>query len=248
MDYRTRRLVNGVIVVCILSIVAVVAIGLLTRRTTGAHFTLLFRDAKGLPVGAQVTMRGLRIGEVTRVELGADKKTIEVDVSIAPQYSDEIPEPPGLTARIKSSLFLPGNYSVALVIQKDAKGRIANGARVEGVDSWAGEKKFSAKGAIRRTFTATAEKTSARIDQVKDWWAKRGEQKERKKINTQMFDWLEKVEGIDPDTPPAKIEALRAEAKLLADQWRADGFTEEAQRIEEMADALEEFQEPEETQ
>lgn len=247
MDYRTRRLVNGVIVVCILSIIAVVVVGLLARRTSGVDFTILFQDAKGLPIGSQVTLRGLRVGEVTRVELGTDKKTIEVDVSITPQYANEIPEPAGVTARIKKSLFLPGNYSIALVIQKDAKGHMPKGGRVEGVESWAGEKKFEAKGAIRRTYEAAAEKTSARMDQLKDWWAKRGETKQQKKINKQMFDWLEKVETIDPDTPPAKIKALRTEAKMLAAEWRAEGFEEEAVQIEETADALDDFEKSETT-
>jgi len=242
MDYRTRRLVNGVIVVCVLAIVASIVIGLLASRSSGVDFTVLFEDAKGLPVGAPVTMRGLRVGEVTRVELGEDKEHIEVDLSIFPQYAPDIPAPPGVTARIKKSMVLPGNYSVALVFRQDATGRMPQGARIEGVNSWAGEKSFEAKGAIRRAWEAAAEKTSAKMDQLRDWWEMRGEKKDREKIRGQMHDWLEEVEALPVDAPPSRVAALRGKAKLLADEWREEGYDEEAKQIEEVADSLEDME------
>jgi hypothetical protein len=242
MDYRSRRLVNGVIIVCLLAMATALAIGLLARRATGVDFTILFEDAKGLPVGAPVTMRGLRVGEVTRVELGGDKIHIEVDVSVFPQYAPEIPEPPGVTARIKKGLLLPGNYSVTLIRQKGSSGRMPQGGTITGVESWADEKKFEAKGAVRRAYEAAAEKTSQRIESVKDWWAERGEKKERKKIHEQLVEWLDEVEALPSDAPPVKIEALRAKAGLMAEEWRKEGFEEEATRIEEIAESLEELE------
>ncbi len=241
MDYRTRRLANGVIVVCVLAIVASIAIGVLTSKAQGVQFTVVFEDAQGLPVGAPVTLRGLRVGEVTRVELAKDHEHVEIDLAIRPEYTPEIPEE-GITARIKKSLVLPGNYAVALVILKDAKGQMPNGARIEGVDNWAEEKKFVARGALSRAYDAAVDKTHEKMEAFKAWWAERGQKKEREEVQQQLLEWLDEWENLDADTPPTRLAALRVKAERLAEEWREKGFEEEAMQLEEIADSIRELE------
>ncbi len=238
MDYRERRLINGVIIVILLAIATVVVVALLTGRQKGVAFTIVFKDAQGLPVGAPVTLRGLRVGEVNRVELAQDREHVEVDVSIFPAYGADIPEPGGVTARIKKSLLLPGNFSVALIKRKDAKGHMPNGARIEGVENWAGEKSFQARGAIRTAYRAAMEKASDKMDQFKQWWANRAHEKERKEIQHQLLAWLDEWENLDPEAPPSRIEALRKKADIMAQEWRKNGFEEEAKQLEDAAKSL----------
>lgn len=242
MDARTRRLLNGVIAVVFLLIGITIAVGLLTRRTQGSNFTIVFKDAKGLPIGSPVTLRGLRIGEVTRVALAKDGEHIEVDVRIEAAYAEEIPAPPGVSARIKKSLFLPGNYSVALTIHKGAEGRMPQGARINGVESWIGEKTFEAKDAVKRSYRATIEKTSDKIDQLKDWWKGRGEKKEAAERDDEMRKLLERLENIDEDDPRGGIEALRLQAGELAKKRRQQGLDEEAEQLEDIAEVLAEYE------
>ena len=238
MDYRERRLINGVIIVILLAVAAVVAVALLTGRQKGVAFTITFKDAQGLPVGAPVTMHGLRVGEVNSVEFAQDREHVDVGVTIFPAYGADIPEPGGVTARIKKSLLLPGNYSVALIKRRDAKGHMPDGARIEGVENWAGEKSFQARGAIATAYRAAMNKASDKMDQLKQWWANREHEKERKEIRQQLLVWLDEWENLDPEAPPSRIEALRKKADIMAQEWRKQGFEEEAKQLEDAASSL----------
>lgn len=93
---------------------AVLALGLHTRRTpTTEYHTLFDESVQGLEVGASVAFRGVRIGNVSRVEIASDQR-VDVTLAIESRASLRL----GLAAappRIRACLSNQGLTGVKLV-------------------------------------------------------------------------------------------------------------------------------------
>jgi len=243
MDPRTRRLINGVIFVMVLAIIAAIAIGIISRRPKGITFTIAFKDARGLALGAPVMLQGFRVGEVTRVALVKEVSGVEVDAAIAPNYVDQVPAPEFLTARIKKPLLLPGGGEVVLIRLKNAKGQMPDGARIDGVEGLTGEMRFRAKGAIKRAYAKTAEKTSDTIDRFRTWWAEKRDKKQGAgKARKELDAWLNDLENLDYPPTPTESRTLRARGELLQKSWEAQKLDEEAREMGKMLQSVEEYE------
>ncbi|MBX3119631.1 MAG: MCE family protein [Fimbriimonadaceae bacterium] len=87
-----------------------------------------FADASGLQIGSNVTMAGVRIGNVTAIELTAPDRA-----RVAMTLQDEIKIPEGTTAQIASSLIGFGDSPVVLVPPAGGStGYLASGATIMG--------------------------------------------------------------------------------------------------------------------
>ncbi|HTR50348.1 MAG TPA: MlaD family protein [Kofleriaceae bacterium] len=86
--------------------VAVLALGLHTRKTPSREFHTLFDETvQGLDIGALVKYRGVRIGNVARIEVADDRRRVDVTLAIeasASQRLDLASPPPTLRARLES--------------------------------------------------------------------------------------------------------------------------------------------------
>ncbi len=250
MDYRTRRLLNGALLVVFLGIVATVAVVALVSRPKGVSFTIVFKDARGLGLGAPVTLKGVKVGEVTRVEFMKHTNYVEVDVAIEPKQAAHVPDARWLSARIRRSWILPGNQQVALIIQRGAQGQIAEGARVAGVESLAGELVFLGTGRARDAYKKGMEKAGEKLDAARDWWQNRksGDGEDSKaaaRARKALGEWFERLETLgdkDSDDPKKEIAKLRRAAEDLRKEWKREGLTEEAAQMDKIIEALKEYE------
>ncbi len=81
------------VLIALVAIVATAGIGIFGWKFAERHrsfdFTLVFEDAKNLHEGQFVVYNGVRIGNVTDVRLGDDRK-IAVTVAIDPEHRDKV--------------------------------------------------------------------------------------------------------------------------------------------------------------
>ena len=90
MDTRLQRIRLGAFVIGAFVLLAVLTVffgGAPTVFTARHHYTILFKNAPGVSVGTPVRRSGIRIGEVTAVDLDNDSGEVRVEIAVNKKYT-----------------------------------------------------------------------------------------------------------------------------------------------------------------
>ena len=154
-----------------LVIAALVAVIVIVDKGSGLNYTVVFDDARGLPVGAAVKLNGVQVGEVTAIRFSDEAAgAVEVDLRVYGEHAKRIHGQGDTTARIKKDSMVLGKSYVEVFNRGAANGpELAAGSKIEGLDSWAEEQLWKGKGTADDAFAKAMETGKQSFDKLQGW-------------------------------------------------------------------------------
>lgn len=139
------------VLIVLIAVVAAAGLGIVgwkfMKRHEALEFTLLFDDAKTLHPGQFVIYNGVRIGEVTSVELGDDRK-VAVAVSIQPEHRAKVYQEAVFVIERPSFTDISGERQITMKDTSGAHTTIQQGAMINGSNTLWDEMTKRAKGIL----------------------------------------------------------------------------------------------------
>lgn len=136
------------VLIALVAVVAAAGIGIFGWKFAERHrsldFTIVFDDAKNLREGQFVVYNGVRIGTVTDVRLGDDRK-VTVAVAIDPEHRAKVYSEAIYTIESPTLINVSGEKQVTMKDVGAARTRIEKGAMIQGTNGFLDEWKRRAQ-------------------------------------------------------------------------------------------------------
>lgn len=124
---------------------------------TELRFVLTFKDANGLRPGQFVIYKGVRIGEVTAVDL--HDSLVKVNIVVNEKYRDQIYQEAKFTIEKLSTINPTGEHQVLMSDRGKVRTPVMEGSVLVGTEGWVGQVAGSLKDAVTSAADAAARMT-----------------------------------------------------------------------------------------
>lgn len=192
------------------------------------NFNLVFQDVRNLRPGQFLVLKGVRVGEVTTVDL-ADGAQVRVGVRVYRQFRETLCEEWAFTIeKPGGALDISGERQVTVSRRADRCTQIKPGAELKGQDSWLD----AAVDAARAMAAGAWTKARALADKATTEFAETPAGRDLAKA-------MREFGGSEPlaDTAAARLEAIRKQAEAQRAELERAGRAPEAMAVWERFEA-----------